>query len=123
MHFDRTDEQQAIFDMALSFAQERIAPHAAEWEEAGTIPRDFLRHLGALGFGGIYVSEKGDGSELGGWMLPLSSKPFRKDSRRVRHSSPTPPRADRWIMRFATNIASCPAACSTAISRKASGPW
>lgn len=65
MHFDRTEEQQAIFDMALSFAQERIAPSAAEWEEAGTIPRGFLREVGGLGFGGIYVSEAAGGSGLG----------------------------------------------------------
>jgi alkylation response protein AidB-like acyl-CoA dehydrogenase len=65
MNFDLTDEQHAIFDMALSFTRERIAPFAAEWEEAGTIPRELLREVGSLGFGGIYVSEEAGGSGLG----------------------------------------------------------
>lgn len=65
MNFERTDEQQAIFDMAMSFAQERLAPFAMEWEHAGTIPRSFLEEVGALGFGGIYVSEDEGGSGLG----------------------------------------------------------
>lgn len=65
MNFEPTDDQKAIFEMALSFGQERIRPFAAEWEEAGTIPRSFLREAGALGLGGIYVSEAAGGSGLG----------------------------------------------------------
>lgn len=64
MDFARTEEQHAIYDMALAFAAERIAPHAAEWEEAGTIPRELLADIGALGLGGIYVSEEFGGSGL-----------------------------------------------------------
>ena len=62
--FSLTAEQQAIFDLAASFAAERIAPHAAAWEHEGTIPRDMLEEIGALGFGGIYVSEEFGGSGL-----------------------------------------------------------
>lgn len=64
MDFGRTEEEQAIFDMAHAFGQERIAPFAAEWEAAGTIPRELLADIGALGLGGIYVSEKHGGSGL-----------------------------------------------------------
>lgn len=64
MDFERTEEEQAIFDMAYAFGQERIAPFAAEWEAAGTIPRELLVDIGALGLGGIYVSEKYGGSGL-----------------------------------------------------------
>jgi alkylation response protein AidB-like acyl-CoA dehydrogenase len=64
MDFERTEEEQAIFDMAHAFGQERIAPFAAEWEAAGTIPRELLVDIGALGLGGIYVSEEHGGSGL-----------------------------------------------------------
>jgi alkylation response protein AidB-like acyl-CoA dehydrogenase len=64
MDFERSEEEQAIFDMAHAFGQERIAPFAAEWETAGTIPRDLLADIGALGLGGIYVSEDYGGSGL-----------------------------------------------------------
>ena len=64
MDFERTEEEQAIFDMAHAFGQERIAPFAAEWEAAGTIPRALLADIGALGLGGIYVSEEHGGSGL-----------------------------------------------------------
>ncbi len=65
MDFALNDEQQAIFDMARDFGAERIAPHAAEWERAGTIPRELLRAAGELGFGGVYVSEEHGGTGLG----------------------------------------------------------
>jgi len=64
MDFERTEEEQAIFEMAHAFGQERIAPFAAEWEAAGTIPRGLLVDIGALGLGGIYVSEDHGGSGL-----------------------------------------------------------
>ncbi len=64
MDFGRTEEEQAIFDMAHAFGQERIAPFAAEWEAGGTIPRELLADIGALGLGGIYVSEEHGGSGL-----------------------------------------------------------
>jgi alkylation response protein AidB-like acyl-CoA dehydrogenase len=64
MDFERSGEQQAIWDMAFAFGQERIAPFAAQWEEDGTIPRELLEDIGALGLGGIYVSEEVGGSGL-----------------------------------------------------------
>jgi hypothetical protein len=65
MNFERSDEEQAIFDMAFAFGQERIAPHALDWEAAGTIPRDLLVDAAALGLGGICVSDQHGGSGLG----------------------------------------------------------
>jgi len=64
MDFSLSEEQTAIFDMALAFGRERIAPHAREWERAGTIPKALWPELGALGLGGIYVSEEHGGSGL-----------------------------------------------------------
>ncbi|WP_226624361.1 acyl-CoA dehydrogenase family protein [Alloyangia pacifica] len=64
MEFAPSEEQQAIFDMAKAFGQEHIAPHARDWEAAGTIPRDLWPKLAELGFGGLYVSEESGGSGL-----------------------------------------------------------
>jgi len=64
MDFALSEEQLAIFDMARAFGEERIAPHARAWEAAGTIPKELWRDVGALGFGGIYVSEEAGGSGL-----------------------------------------------------------
>jgi alkylation response protein AidB-like acyl-CoA dehydrogenase len=65
MDFALTDEQHAIFEMARNFGAQRIAPHSAEWEKDGSIPRDLLREAGQLGFGGVYVSEDVGGTGLG----------------------------------------------------------
>jgi len=64
MDFALTEEQQAIFDMAFAFGQDRIAPHAQKWEEDGTIPKELWPEIGELGFGGLYVSEEYGGSGL-----------------------------------------------------------
>jgi len=61
LDFALTEEQGLIFDTALDFGRQAIAPHASAWEREGTIPRDVLEEAGGLGFGAIYVPE-----ELGG---------------------------------------------------------
>ena len=65
MDFGLSEEQTAIFDMAYGFGQEHVTPKAAEWETAGTIPRELWHEVGQLGLGGIYVSEDHGGSGLG----------------------------------------------------------
>ena len=64
MDFALSDEQQAIFDMARDFGAAGIAPHAGDWEEAGTIPRDLWSRAAALGFGGLLVAEDHGGTGL-----------------------------------------------------------
>ena len=64
MDFALTEEQQAIFDMAYAFGQDRIAPFAQEWEAAGSIPKELWPEIGELGFGGLYVGEEYGGSGL-----------------------------------------------------------
>lgn len=64
MDFALTEEQSAIFDMAYAFAQDAIAPNARQWESDGTIPKELWKEVGALGFGGLYVSEEGGGAGL-----------------------------------------------------------
>jgi alkylation response protein AidB-like acyl-CoA dehydrogenase len=64
MDFALTEEQTAIFDMARAFGEEHIAPHARDWEAAGTIPKELWPKLAELGFGALYVSEEAGGSGL-----------------------------------------------------------
>jgi len=64
MDFALSEEQTAIFEMAQSFAEAEIAPHARTWETQGTIPRALWPELAALGFGGLYVREGSGGSGL-----------------------------------------------------------
>ena len=64
MDFALTEEQTAIYEMAFAFGQEHIAPHAIEWDEKGSFPKEVLRSAGELGMAGIYVSEDVGGSDL-----------------------------------------------------------
>jgi hypothetical protein len=64
MHFALTEEQAAIQETALAFAKERIAPHAAEWDETGHFPVDVIRETAALGMAAIYVPAEQGGSGL-----------------------------------------------------------
>ncbi|MEL6509446.1 MAG: acyl-CoA dehydrogenase family protein [Pseudomonadota bacterium] len=64
MDFALSEEQTAIFDMARAFGSAHIAPHARDWETAGTIPKTLWPELAELGFGGLYVSEDSGGSGL-----------------------------------------------------------
>jgi alkylation response protein AidB-like acyl-CoA dehydrogenase len=64
MDFALSQEQAAIYDMAHAFGAQHIAPHARDWDGAGTIPRDLWPKLAELGFGGLYVSEASGGSAL-----------------------------------------------------------
>ena len=64
MHFALTEEQLAIQETALSFAKERLAPKAIEWDETGHFPVDVIRETAALGMATIYVPEARGGSGL-----------------------------------------------------------
>ena len=64
MDFTLSEEQQAFRDLARSFAENELAPHAAEWDRDCTFPVEALRKAAALGFGGIYVREDVGGSAL-----------------------------------------------------------
>lgn len=57
-----TEEQTMIRDMARAFAEEQLAPHAAEWDRTGTFPHDAIRQMGELGLLGMVVPEEWDGA-------------------------------------------------------------
>jgi alkylation response protein AidB-like acyl-CoA dehydrogenase len=62
--FALTPDHHAIRDMAKSFADERIAPHAVKWDETEHFPVDVLREAAALGMATIYVCEANGGSGM-----------------------------------------------------------
>ena len=59
-----TEEHRAFRDNLRRFVEREIVPHAAAWEEAGSVPRDVLRRMGELGYLGIRYPEKFGGSGL-----------------------------------------------------------
>jgi alkylation response protein AidB-like acyl-CoA dehydrogenase len=63
--FELSQDQRAIQDMARSFAQEELAPHAETWDERHVFPVEALRKTAELGMAGIYVREDVGGTGLG----------------------------------------------------------
>ena len=64
MNFEFSEEQVAFRDMAASFAENEIAPHAAKWDKERHFPRDVLENAAAHGMAGLYVKEEFGGSGL-----------------------------------------------------------
>lgn len=64
MDFALTEEQQMIQDAAREFAQNEIAPVAAEFDLSGEFPSETIRQAGELGFMGIEIPEEYGGSGL-----------------------------------------------------------
>jgi alkylation response protein AidB-like acyl-CoA dehydrogenase len=68
-----TDEQQAIRSVARQFADEKIAPFAAEWDRGHVFPRELFGELGELGLMGVCVPEEhgGAGADFLSYVLVL----------------------------------------------------
>jgi alkylation response protein AidB-like acyl-CoA dehydrogenase len=64
MDFELTEDQRAVQDAARRFAVEKLAPHAAEWDEKEHFPVDVLRAAAELGFASIYVKADVGGSDM-----------------------------------------------------------
>ncbi|MFD8067053.1 acyl-CoA dehydrogenase family protein [Streptomyces parvulus] len=59
-----TEDQQALVETTLDFAQDHLAPHALDWDRDKHFPVDVLRKAAGLGLGGVYVREEYGGSGL-----------------------------------------------------------
>ncbi|MFJ2269801.1 acyl-CoA dehydrogenase family protein [Streptomyces sp. NPDC087228] len=59
-----TEDQQALVETTLDFAQDHLAPHAVRWDRDKHFPLDVLRKAAGLGLGGVYVREDAGGSGL-----------------------------------------------------------
>ena len=69
--FYLTDEQRMIRDLARKVARERVAPHAARYDEAEAYPEDSMRAITEAGFYAIWVPEAYGGSDMGCLALAL----------------------------------------------------
>lgn len=62
--FPITDEHKMIQQAARDFAQNEIAPIAAEFDESGEFPVETIRKMGEMGFMGIEVPEEYGGAGM-----------------------------------------------------------
>ena len=67
-----TEEQEMIRDTMRSFAQERLAPFAADWDRKHTFPREALAELAELGAMGMVVPEEWGGAGMDYMSLVLA---------------------------------------------------
>jgi alkylation response protein AidB-like acyl-CoA dehydrogenase len=67
-----TQEQEMIRDSMRAFAQERLAPFAAEWDREHTFPAEALKELGELGAMGMVVPEQWGGAGMDYMSLVLT---------------------------------------------------
>ncbi|MFZ9778159.1 MAG: acyl-CoA dehydrogenase family protein [Schleiferiaceae bacterium] len=61
----RSEELDLIRAAAAEFAQQHIAPHVMEWDEAQVFPKPLFHELGKLGFLGVLVSPEYGGAGMG----------------------------------------------------------
>ncbi len=64
MDFSFTDDQLSIQAIAREFAQKRIAPIAAEFDQKGEFPLDNIREMGQMGLMGIEVPTEYGGAGM-----------------------------------------------------------
>ncbi|MDG1252600.1 MAG: acyl-CoA dehydrogenase family protein [Schleiferiaceae bacterium] len=65
IHALSNPELDAIREAARDFAQQHIAPHVMEWDEAQTFPLHVFHAMGEMGFMGMLVEPRFGGSGLG----------------------------------------------------------
>ena len=68
-----TDDQREIRELTRRFADEKIAPHAAQWDREHHFPRELFTELGELGLMGVCVPEEhgGAGADFLAYVLVL----------------------------------------------------
>tara|TARA_R110002126_G_scaffold38317_2_gene114418 strand:- start:12972 stop:14129 length:1158 start_codon:yes stop_codon:yes gene_type:complete len=64
MNFNLTEDQQAFVDVAQQFAEQELAPHAAQWDRDHHFPKDVIQKAGELGFCSLYTAEDDGGMGL-----------------------------------------------------------
>lgn len=60
-----TEDLEAIRQQTRRFVEEKVVPQADEWENAGRVPPEILKEMGAIGFFGLRVPEEYGGVGLG----------------------------------------------------------
>lgn len=62
-----TEDHNIFRKSVRDFVEKELAPHAEEWENAESFPREVYKRMGELGFLGIRMPEKYGGSGLDYW--------------------------------------------------------
>ncbi|MFJ8621720.1 acyl-CoA dehydrogenase family protein [Kitasatospora sp. NPDC093550] len=62
MNLELSEEQAAVRDLAASFTDREIVPHAAEWDRAESVDRAIIGKLAKVGFLGLTIPEEYGGS-------------------------------------------------------------
>src|SRR5579884_1937662 len=65
MDFELSDEQRAVRDAVRDFARNEIAPSAAQYDESGEFPYDWVRGMGRLGLFALPFPESVGGAGAG----------------------------------------------------------
>lgn len=71
MDFALTEEQQAMKEMAKSFAEKEIAPFADKWDEEHHCPVEIIKQMGELGFFGTIIPEEYGGTNSGSGFMNM----------------------------------------------------
>jgi butyryl-CoA dehydrogenase len=71
MNFDLSDDERLVQQTARDFAEKVLKPRAAEFERAGSVPREVLSQMAELGFMGMLTPEEYGGSGLNNFCLAL----------------------------------------------------
>ncbi|MGB3724996.1 MAG: acyl-CoA dehydrogenase family protein [Glaciecola sp.] len=64
MNFELNEDQLAFSETAKQFAEQEMAPFAAQWDKEHHFPVDVIRKAGELGFCGLYTPESEGGLGL-----------------------------------------------------------
>ena len=64
MQFSLSNDQIAFSNMVRTFADEKMAPYANDWDLDKTLPVQVLKEAAKLGLAGIYIDEKLGGTGL-----------------------------------------------------------
>src|SRR5262245_56958596 len=69
--FYLTDEQRMLRDLTRKVARERIAPLAAEYDEAESYPAEIMKLLAEQGLFGIWIPDEYGGTGIGALAVSL----------------------------------------------------
>ncbi|HEX2367617.1 MAG TPA: acyl-CoA dehydrogenase family protein [Acidimicrobiia bacterium] len=70
-----TEDHEAVRAQTRRFVETEVVPNAADWEEAGQVPRAILLEMGKIGFFGLRLPEEHGGVAMG----PLASVVFAEE--------------------------------------------
>jgi acyl-CoA dehydrogenase len=59
-----TEDHEAFRELARTFVEKEVAPHYAEWEKGGRMPRDVFEQMGELGMLGMAIPEEYGGAGM-----------------------------------------------------------